>query len=101
MGYVGNFLPAFADQALAATPPYSGQEGGRFSLETSPNNSFFVVEKAPANLQLENAISNSLDETAVTNLTVDVHGVNIPYTERAGGYETRPDNIALLPVIRY
>jgi microcystin-dependent protein len=101
MGYVGNFLPGFATQALGATPPYSGQEGGSFSLETVSNLAEFVIENAPANLQLANALSNILDERAVTNITVDIHGVNIPYTEFGGDYETRPDNIALLPVIRY
>jgi hypothetical protein len=101
MGYAGNFLPGFATPALAVTPPFSGQESGRFTLDTLPTGTFFDVLNASANLQLESAPSNVLDETAKTDLTVDVHGVNIPYTELTGGYETRPDNIALLPVIRY
>jgi microcystin-dependent protein len=101
MGYAGNFLPVFAEQALAVTPPYSGQEDGNFSLSAAQNLSGFEPKVAPANLQLTDALSNVMDEPTVTNVTVDVHGVDIPYTELAGDFETRPDNIALLPVIRY
>ena len=101
MGYVGNFLPGFATQALAVTPAYSGQEGGRFGVETGDASARPVVQNDPANLFLDVAQSNVTDEIAVTNVTVDVHDINIPYTEFAAGPETRPDNIALLPVIRY
>jgi len=55
----------------------------------------------PARLQLANAQSNVTAGSAVTNVTIDVAETNIPYTELTGSAETRPDNIALLPVIRY
>jgi microcystin-dependent protein len=101
MGYAGNFLPGFATPALAVTPPFSGQESGRFSLPSGVANTLPNVKSAPANLFLESAQSNVQDEVAVTDISIDVHGINIPYTEVTGDAETRPDNIALLPVIRY
>lgn len=79
--------------------------GGLFSgyyfyyLSEAPAN--MVVANAPANLFLANAQSNVTTSDAVTNVSIDIAGTNIPYTEVVGSAETRPDNIALLPVIRY
>ena len=65
------------------------------------NVSNFTVLKHIANLFLANAQSNVTTSDAFTNVTIDVGGTNIPYTEVTGQAETRPSNIALLPVIRY
>jgi hypothetical protein len=39
--------------------------------------------------------------SAFTNISIDTGGTNINFTELTGSGETRPENIALLPVIRY
>jgi microcystin-dependent protein len=70
-----------------------------FVLSTQPSN--VDVEVSPANLRLEVAQSNVTTSDAVTNITINEAVPNIPLTEPAGAGETRPDNIALLPVIRY
>lgn len=101
MGYAGNFLPGLADPALAVTPPYSGQESGRFTWSSGSNIALADVQTHIANLQLQNAQANVITDTAVTNITIVDHGTNIPFTDYTGDYEVRPENIALLPVIRY
>jgi hypothetical protein len=60
-----------------------------------------VVATDPANLLLANAQSNVVAGDAFTNVSINVATTNIPYTEPTGAAETRPNNIALLPVIRY
>lgn len=60
-----------------------------------------AVSTSPSNLLLANAQANVIAGSAVTNVTIDVAETDIPYTEVTGSAETRPDNIALLPVIRY
>jgi hypothetical protein len=67
----------------------------------STNTANMVVATDPANLLLANAQSNVTTSNAVTNITIDVGGTNIPLTGLTGTGETRPNNIALLPVIRY
>jgi hypothetical protein len=59
------------------------------------------VANDPANLFLDIAQANVIAGSAVTNVTIDRAGTNIPFTEVGGDAETRPENIALLPVIRY
>ena len=65
------------------------------------NSANFIINNAEANLIVDLAQSNVLTESAVTGITVDDATSGIPFTELTGGSETRPDNIALLPVIRY
>ena len=60
-----------------------------------------VVATDPANLFLDVAQANVTTDSAFTNVTIDVADTNIPFTEVTGTAETRPNNIALLPVIRY
>jgi microcystin-dependent protein len=60
-----------------------------------------VVATDPANLLLANAQSNVVAGDAFTGVSIDVATTNIPYTEITGNSETRPENMALLPVIRY
>ena len=67
----------------------------------SSMNTNMVVATDPANLLLANAQSNVVAGDAFTGVSIDVATTNIPYTELSGAAETRPDNIALLPVIRY
>jgi hypothetical protein len=67
----------------------------------SSMNTNMVVATDPANLLLANAQSNVVAGDAVTNVSINVATTNIPYTEPSGSAETRPNNIALLPVIRY
>ena len=74
-------------------------ESVNFVLSTSATN--MIVATNPANLILETALSNVVTSDAVTNISIDVAQTNIPYTEVTGENETRPQNIALLPVIRY
>lgn len=74
---------------------------GRYTYTTVQNFANMVVERNFTNLLLQNAQSNVVAGTRVTGVTIDNHGTNINYTEMAGANETRPDNIALLPVIRY
>jgi hypothetical protein len=71
----------------------------KFIIGTSSSN--MVVATNPANLFLDVAYSNVIAGDAFTNISIDTGGTNINYTELTGSGETRPDNIALLPVIRY
>jgi hypothetical protein len=67
----------------------------------SSMNTDMVVATDPANLLLANAQSNVVAGDAFTNVSINVATTNIPNTEITGNSETRPENIALLPVIRY
>jgi hypothetical protein len=67
----------------------------------SSMNTDMVVAKDPANLLLANAQSNVVAGDAFTGVSIDVATTNIPNTEITGNSETRPENMALLPVIRY
>ena len=60
-----------------------------------------IVQLAPANLLLLNSQANVVAGSAFTGVTINTATVNIPDSEITGDSETRPDNIALLPVIRY
>jgi len=60
-----------------------------------------VVATDPANLFLDTTQANVITDFAVTNVSINMAETNIPYTEEDGTSETRPDNVALLPVIRY
>jgi microcystin-dependent protein len=71
----------------------------RFIIGTSSSN--MVVATDPANLFLDVAYSNVIAGSAFTNISIDTGGTNINFTELTGSGETRPENIALLPVIRY
>jgi microcystin-dependent protein len=74
---------------------------GRYDYKTIQAFANMVVQTAPANLLLLNAQANVVAGSAFTNVSIDVGTVNIPTTEFTGDEETRPENIALLPVIRY
>ena len=67
----------------------------------SPEQANMRVLRAPSNLSLQNAQSNVTTNTAVTDITINTAETNIPSTDVTGDGETRPKNIALLPVIRY
>jgi microcystin-dependent protein len=67
----------------------------------SSMNTDMVVATDPANLLLANAQSNVVAGDAFTGVSIDVATTNIPNTEITGNSETRPENMALLPVIRY
>jgi microcystin-dependent protein len=71
------------------------------NFKTSFNYTNMVVATDPANLFLDVAQSNVTTSDAFTNVTIDVAETNIPYTEVTGLSETRPNNVALLPVIRF
>jgi hypothetical protein len=71
------------------------------SFVVGMNYAQMVVATDPANLFLDVAQANVTTGSAFTNVTIDVAETNIPYTEVTGTTETRPNNIALLPVIRY
>jgi hypothetical protein len=60
-----------------------------------------AVSTSPSNLRLLNAQSNVTTSNAVTGVTINTADTNIPFTGFTGVGETRPENIALLPVIRY
>lgn len=74
---------------------------GYFYYNFSPAAANMQVAVAPANLVLLNAQANVIAGSAFTGVSIDVATVNIPDSEITGDSETRPDNIALLPVIRY
>jgi hypothetical protein len=52
-------------------------------------------------VRLSKAQSNVTTNNAATGITIDTAEVNIPFTDVGGDAETRPDNVALLPVIRF
>jgi microcystin-dependent protein len=70
-----------------------------FILSTMSANMNVAVD--PANLFLANAQSNVITSDAFTNISIDRAQTNIPFSAPVGSAETRPNNIALLPVIRY
>jgi hypothetical protein len=74
---------------------------GEYNYFVANNSANMVVANDPANLFLDVAQANVTAGSAVTNISIDRAGTNIPATEVAGDFETRPENIALLPVIRY
>jgi hypothetical protein len=80
-------------------PPSGWFRIKNFVLSTDQVN--MTVSTSSSNLLLANAQSNVTTNDAVTNVTINTAGTNIPSTEFAGVGETRPENIALLPVIRY
>jgi hypothetical protein len=59
------------------------------------------VLPSTANVRLSKAQSNVTTNNAVTGISINTAQTNIPFTDNAGEGETRPDNVALLPVIRY
>jgi microcystin-dependent protein len=74
---------------------------GQYSYVTNVPRANMIVETAPANLLLENAQANVIAGSAFTGVSINVATTNIPNTEITGNTETRPKNMALLPVIRY
>lgn len=70
-----------------------------FVLSTNIVNMAISTDKA--NFIVASAQSNVTTGSAVTNISIDRAETNIPFTAEIGTEETRPDNIALLPVIRY
>ena len=74
---------------------------GEYNYYLDNHSANMVVGTTDANVEIKVAFTGSSVDTAQTGITIDEHGVNIPYTEVSGGTETRPRNIALLPVIRY
>ena len=62
------------------------------------------VTVSGANVVISPAQANVVAGAAVTNVTINVANTNIPYTDVETdpvGFETRPVNMALLPMIRY
>lgn len=78
-----------------------GVYSGRYDYYISEAMANMNVAKGLANLFLDTAQANVIAGEAVTNISIDVATTNITHTEQAGTGETRPENIALLPVIRY
>jgi microcystin-dependent protein len=97
-GFVGAYnIYASGGFETDGVPPYTGL----FEYFLYSNKANMVVGTTDANVEIKAAFTGSSVDTAQTGITIDEHGVNIPYTEVGGGTETRPRNIALLPVIRY
>jgi hypothetical protein len=71
------------------------------SFVVNYNRANMVVATNPANLFLDVAQANVIASSAFTNVSIDTATTNIPDSELTGTAETRPNNIALLPVIRY
>jgi microcystin-dependent protein len=67
----------------------------------SPEQVNMQVFTSTANVRLSKAQSNVTTNNAVTGITIDTAEVDIPFTDIGGDAETRPDNVALLPVIRF
>jgi len=74
---------------------------GRYNYNLFQASANMQVAVAPSNLLLQNAQANVTTDFAFTGVSIDVATVSIPNSEITGDSETRPDNIALLPVIRY
>jgi hypothetical protein len=70
-----------------------------FILSTETAN--LQVLRNTANVLVSRAQSNVTTNSAVTNVTINSATTNLTSTEIGGDLETRPDNIALLPVIRF
>jgi hypothetical protein len=59
------------------------------------------VVTGPANVVIDLAQANVVAGFAQTGILINIATVNIPFTEVTGNEETRPVNMALLPMIRF
>jgi microcystin-dependent protein len=98
-GWISGFSNQNVGCIRMGDPPSGWFRIKNFVLST--DRSEMVVASDPSNLVLANAQSNVATISAFTGITIDTAETNIPFTEVAGEADTRPDNIALLPVIRY
>lgn len=98
-GWISGFSNQNVGCIRMGNPPSGWFRIKNFVLSTDRVN--MTVSTSSSNLLLANAQSNVTTNDAVTNVTINTAGTNIPSTEFAGVGETRPENIALLPVIRY
>jgi hypothetical protein len=98
------WISGFSNQNVGCIRISVSQPSGWFRISNyvlSTDKADMVVSTSPSNLRLSNAQSNVTTNNAVTNVTIDAAETNIPSTGFAGVGETRPENITLLPVIRY
>ena len=97
------WLSGFSNQNIGCirmgNPPSGWFRITNYVLSTDTSN--MEVLSGPSNLNLLTAQSNVTTNDAVTNIAIDTAETNITFTDVSGDEETRPDNVALLPVIRY
>jgi hypothetical protein len=98
-GWISGFSNQNVGCIRMGQPPSGWFRITNYVLSTDVAN--MQVQNNSANLILSTAQSNVTTAGAVTNITIDTAETNIPSTGVTGSGETRPDNIALLPVIRY
>lgn len=95
-GFPYNIFNNGAIQLVISQPFY-----GYFFYNLNIAFSNMIVATNLANVAVDISTVNEVDATAVTGVTIDEAKTNLVKTQLSVGSETRPKNIALLPVIRY
>lgn len=91
-----NIINNGAIQLVNTSPFY-----GYFFYYLSISSANMIVERSVSNVEVSSSLVNVVDLPEATDVTIDRALTNIVRTEIGGETETRPKNIALLPVIRY